>query len=84
MVSLTFSELPATPLTNVAFLDADVLHMSIFGINFIILNSMQATKDLLEKRGKIYSARMSLPMFEIAEYTKLVAFETNTKRYVPS
>ncbi|KAJ3539842.1 hypothetical protein NMY22_g4549 [Coprinellus aureogranulatus] len=61
--------------------DADVLHMSIFGINFIILNSMQATKDLLEKRGKIYSARMSLPMFEIAEYTKLVAFETNTKRW---
>lgn len=58
--------------------------MSIFGINFIILNSMQATKDLLEKRGKIYSARMSLPMFEIAEYTKLVAFETNTKRYVYS
>jgi hypothetical protein len=58
--------------------------MSIFGINFIILNSMQATKDLLEKRGKIYSARMSLPMFDIAEYTKLVAFETNTKRCVLS
>ena len=58
--------------------------MSIFGINFIILNSMQATKDLLEKRGKIYSARMSLPMFDIAEYNKLIAFETNTKRYVLS
>ncbi|TEB27129.1 cytochrome P450 [Coprinellus micaceus] len=61
--------------------DSEVIHMSIFGINFIILNSMQATKDLLEKRGKIYSARMSLPMFDIAEYTKLVAFETNTKRW---
>ncbi|RXW19052.1 hypothetical protein EST38_g6810 [Candolleomyces aberdarensis] len=59
----------------------DVLHMSIFGIHFVILNSMEATKDLLEKRGKIYSARASLPMFEIAEYDKLVAFETNNKRW---
>lgn len=59
----------------------DVLHMRIFGFHFIILNSMEATKDLLEKRGKIYSARASLPMFEIAEYSKLVAFETNTKRW---
>ena len=55
--------------------------MSIFGFHFVILNSMEATKDLLEKRGKIYSARASLPMFEIAEYDKLVAFETNNKRW---
>ncbi|RXW21706.1 hypothetical protein EST38_g4157 [Candolleomyces aberdarensis] len=59
----------------------DVLHMNIFGQHFIILNSMEATRDLLEKRGKIYSTRHSLPMFEIAEYDKLVAFEQNTKRW---
>ena len=55
--------------------------MNIFGIHFVILNSMEATKDLLEKRGKIYSARATLPMFEIAEYDHLVAIETNTKRW---
>lgn len=55
--------------------------MQIFGYHFIILNSMEATRDLLEKRGKIYSARASLPMFEVAEYDKLLAVETNTKRW---
>ncbi|KAJ2920115.1 hypothetical protein MD484_g266, partial [Candolleomyces efflorescens] len=59
----------------------EILHMNLFGQSFIILNSMEATRDLLEKRGKIYSARHSLPTFEIAEYDKLVAFENNNKRW---
>ncbi|KAH8806686.1 cytochrome P450 [Flagelloscypha sp. PMI_526] len=59
----------------------NVVHMSIFGQHFIILNSMENIKDTLEKRGKVYSARPSVAMFEIAEYNHLNAFETNNKRW---
>jgi len=42
----------------------DVLSFHIFGQVVVILNSVKATKDLLERRGEIYSDR---PTFTIHE-----------------
>jgi len=38
-------------------LDSDILHLAVAGSNMIILNSVTAATDLLEKRSSIYSSR---------------------------
>ncbi|KAH9478040.1 Cytochrome P450 monooxygenase 98 [Psilocybe cubensis] len=38
--------------------DSDVLHLSVAGSHFIILNSFKAANDLFEKRSSIYSSRI--------------------------
>ena len=35
----------------------DVVHIKIFGQPVVILNSLQASRDLLDKRSSIYSDR---------------------------
>ena len=40
----------------------DVIHLSALGQHTIILNSVEAAWDLLEKRSSVYSDRMELPM----------------------
>ncbi|KZP29750.1 cytochrome P450 [Athelia psychrophila] len=37
---------------------SDIIHLSIFGTHLIILNSLEAVSDLLDKRSAIYSDRM--------------------------
>jgi len=43
----------------------DILCLHVFGKVIVILNSVKATKDLLEKRGDIYSDRPAIPMYEM-------------------
>ena len=43
----------------------DVLSFRIFGKVIVVLNSLKANKDLLEKRGDIYSDRPVIPIFEM-------------------
>ncbi|KAF9557515.1 cytochrome P450 [Agrocybe pediades] len=46
-------------------LDSDLLYLRAFGNEFLILNSMEAIEDLLEKRSSIYSSRPTLPMIDL-------------------
>jgi hypothetical protein len=43
----------------------DVLSFHVFGQVIIVLNSAKATKDLLEKRGEIYSDRPVIPFINM-------------------
>ncbi len=43
----------------------DILSFRIFGQVIVILNTTKATKDLLDKRGSIYSDRPTLPIVEM-------------------
>ncbi|KAH9970772.1 cytochrome P450 [Russula compacta] len=43
----------------------DVLSFHVFGKVIIVLNSVKATKDLLEKRGEIYSDRPVIPFYNM-------------------
>ncbi|GAB1526566.1 hypothetical protein RhiTH_009733 [Rhizoctonia solani] len=41
-----------------------MVYLRLFGYDFVILNSANAAIDLLEKRSRIYSDRLSPPMFK--------------------
>ena len=43
----------------------DVLSFHAFGKVVVVLNSLKANKDLLEKRGDIYSDRPVFPIFQM-------------------
>ena len=43
----------------------DVLSFHVFGKVIVVLNSIKATKDLLESRSDIYSDRPAMPIFEM-------------------
>ncbi|KAF8869400.1 cytochrome P450 [Infundibulicybe gibba] len=45
---------------------SDILHAEAFGKHIIILNSLEAATDLMERRASNYSSRPSLPMLEFA------------------
>jgi len=40
--------------------DSDIIHLNAAGTSMIVLNSVQAAKDLMEKRSSIYSTRYVL------------------------
>jgi cytochrome P450 len=44
-----------------------VLYLQVFGQGIVVLCSLPAIKDLLDKRGEIFSDRPTLPMHRIAE-----------------
>ena len=43
----------------------NILSFHVFGNVIIVLNSIKATKDLLEKRGEIYSDCPVIPFYEM-------------------
>ena len=43
----------------------DILCFRVFGRVIVVLNSIKASKDLLERRGDIYSDRPVIPMYEM-------------------
>ena len=43
----------------------DVLSFRVFGSVIVVLNSLKASKDLLEKRGNVYSDRPVVPIFQM-------------------
>jgi len=47
-------------------LDSDILHLRAIGTSVIILNSVKAANDLMEKRSYLYSGRYgTFPLFKI-------------------
>jgi hypothetical protein len=55
---------PYPPLMLTLALLGDVFCLRVFGQVIVVLNSLSAIKDLLEKRGEIHSDR---PMFPVVE-----------------
>jgi hypothetical protein len=43
----------------------DILSFHVFGQVIIVLNSVDATKDLLDKRGELYSDRPVVPFYDM-------------------
>ena len=43
-------------------IEGDVNYLSVFNKSILILNSFSAARDLLEKKGAIYSSRPTLVM----------------------
>ena len=43
----------------------DVISFHVFGKVIVVLNSLKASKDLLERRGEIYSDRPATPIFDM-------------------
>jgi hypothetical protein len=43
----------------------DILAFHVFGQVIIVLNTAKVAKDLLEKRGDIYSDRPPIPFYEM-------------------
>ncbi|KAH9975190.1 CyP450 monooxygenase [Russula compacta] len=52
----------------------DILSFHVFGQVIVVLNSIKATKDLLEKRGDIYSDRPVIPILEMMKWGWVVPF----------
>ena len=50
----------------------DVLSFHVFGKVIVVLNSLKASKDLLERRGDIYSDRPVIPVFEMYVFSNEV------------
>ncbi|KAJ7618737.1 cytochrome P450 [Roridomyces roridus] len=53
--------------------DSDIIHLDLAGTSFVVLSSSEAAEDLLEKRGSIYSDRPTFPMYELMEWTFILA-----------
>jgi hypothetical protein len=49
-------------------MSGDVLSFHVFGQVIVVLNSVKANKDLLERRGEIYSDRPVIPIFEMCVF----------------
>ncbi|KAF8188191.1 cytochrome P450 [Mycena galopus ATCC 62051] len=52
----------------------DVMHLQVFGKSMIVLDTLQAAVDLLDKRGSIYSDRPPLPLYELLGWTYMLSF----------
>ncbi|TFY52251.1 hypothetical protein EVJ58_g10121 [Rhodofomes roseus] len=57
----------------------DVMHVNVMGRSFVILSSLKAIDDLLEKRGAIYSDRPITPMAGELEGRKLILGAVNPR-----
>ncbi|KAI0253744.1 cytochrome P450 [Lactifluus subvellereus] len=57
----------------------DILSFHVFGQVIVVLNSIKATKDLLEKRGDIYSDRPVIPIYDMMEWEWLLPFTRYTE-----
>ncbi|KAG6826714.1 hypothetical protein H0H92_014761 [Tricholoma furcatifolium] len=52
----------------------DVIHVHALGKSIVVLNSLEAAIDLLDKRSGIYSDRPSFPLFDIMGLSKGTGF----------
>ncbi|KAI0253714.1 cytochrome P450 [Lactifluus subvellereus] len=59
----------------------DVVCLHIFGKVIVVLCSQSAVKDLLEKRGEIYSDRPTMPILEIMKIDWLLALLQHKERW---
>lgn len=47
------------------FLIADILHATVFGRHFMVLNSLEDAEELLERRARNYSDRPTDPIVKV-------------------
>ncbi|TFK86471.1 cytochrome P450 [Polyporus arcularius HHB13444] len=60
----------------------DVVHFNVFGSHVVVLNSYEATRDLLDARGSIYSSRPRLVMLkEVKRWDWNLVIMSYDKRY---
>ncbi|KAJ6544151.1 cytochrome P450 [Mycena capillaripes] len=59
----------------------DVVYLNILGRSIVLLNSTQATYDLLEKRGTIYSDRPQFPLINLAGHQWNFGFKPYGKEW---
>ncbi|KAH9976314.1 cytochrome P450 [Lactifluus volemus] len=59
----------------------NILSFHIFGRVIVVLNSVEATKDLLEKHGDICSDRPEVPIFEMTGWQWLVSIARYAEPY---
>ena len=52
-----FQFISGPALTHLRPKDSDIIHLNVFGASIIILNSVRAISDLMEKRSLTYSGR---------------------------
>ncbi|KAJ7486840.1 cytochrome P450 [Mycena latifolia] len=52
----------------------DVMHLRVLGKSMIVLDTLQAAVDLLDKKGSIYSDRPPLPLYELLGWTYMLSF----------
>ncbi|KAH9066016.1 cytochrome P450 [Lactarius deliciosus] len=72
-------EFPWLTYTRWSKVYGDVFSLHVFGQVVVVLNSPKAIKDLLEKRGDIYSDRPVIPFFEMMGWEWLVPFSGYTE-----
>ncbi|KAF8257685.1 cytochrome P450 [Lactarius quietus] len=61
------------PYTELSKKYGDIMSFHIFGQVIVVLSSTKATKDLLEKRGDIYSDRPVIPFYEMMDFGWVLA-----------
>ncbi|KAF7346446.1 Cytochrome P450 [Mycena sanguinolenta] len=59
----------------------DLVFFGVFGNNFLILNSLKATTDLLDKRATIYSERPSIPSIRLMGWEFSFSFMSHTDKW---
>ncbi|KAL0949356.1 hypothetical protein HGRIS_009425 [Hohenbuehelia grisea] len=59
----------------------DVVYVNILGQSIVILDSVKAAEDLLEKRGLIYSDRPTFAVFDLMGWYASLAFMPYGKRF---
>lgn len=52
-------------LTRLGNADSDVIHVKTLGQSVVVLNSLQAARDLLDKRGANYCDRPQFTLLEV-------------------
>lgn len=63
--SLTHALASSRHLTYVSLNPGDIVHARVFGQHIVVLNSVAAANDLLDKRSHIYSDRPYIPMMSM-------------------
>ncbi|KAJ6508665.1 cytochrome P450 [Mycena sanguinolenta] len=59
----------------------DLVFFEVFGNNFLIINSLKATTDLLDKRATIYSERPSIPSIRLMGWEFSFSFMSHTDKW---
>ncbi|KAH9985152.1 cytochrome P450 [Russula vinacea] len=74
-------EFPWLSFTRLSETHGDVLSFHVFGKVVVVLNSFKANKDLLERRGDIYSDRPVIPIINMMKWEWIVGFSRNTESW---
>ncbi|KAF8158761.1 cytochrome P450 [Mycena galopus ATCC 62051] len=59
----------------------DVVHVEVFGKHVLILNSLKAAMDLLEKRASIYSDKPLIPMMSLMGWDFAMSFMSKSETW---